>query len=826
MKKWTCIFLMALLLFASAQAEMKPETVMERLAGTEWFCVQGSTHAHFYRFHADGTCTISWHDWEQWDENEFWKNYEEPFIGVMDGIEQKPYLPEDKSTQQTVKWSVRSNDAAPDTFWDNPVYILELTYPDGSTQQQGMNIGRTTMTLTTIGSGGAYRLMENGKAVTGEGIEGTMEELLSLFAAPEYEGYKVFRTDQQTGRGNPRRVAVFILETETDSGCAYELLIAERNNDGYGLRARSASALSAAYCDPSLIIADDHRIELEFPDGVKIVFDDAKDDWTLESARLSNGTVLQRSETYGYDLTEENGDSAGWITHPLLLPYPGSLRGVQFDLAMLPQTAEQVRALNSVLPFTPYGNVDSEHLKSPGNKSLPVYAAPDSKAYRGANGKASVSLKDELWVLDWVGDYLMIYYKTDAFAGRIGYVYADRQLTSAMKKAHLSEESFASSIYDRGRMPMKLTADTTITDDPWGSKRVIAQLPEGTEVVCLCSWDSAYAYVETRIEGKLAQGFAPMDVLTVEQPPVDQQVTQVLAGTRWMSSDGGSSMLGNTVVFEKDGRITAESQDRPLFGENCRWKVTAYDPQWGLFWNDPQNMLILTMDDGSMECYGLTFGKGYLRLSTCEGSGGYGQALNESAQTRESRMIYPDSPKVSMDSLSGQKLLVGGGDYSPETKEIALSLWVPEMFSTEKIETLEIGDVVVIEGREYRVQALLIDDDSCVINELAWLEDEAVYMQREADGRYYPLYYHDRVWQSIGEDFFRFAKKAVFMDGIDPDTGRRLEKPTKHTIDEFLEMKKYAEEIEHDSFFIRNMWATFNEHDEITVLERQYVPWQ
>ena len=228
MKKWTCACLMIFLLFTSAQAIVKPKTVMERLAGTEWFCVQGGTHAHFYRFHEDGTCTISWHDWNQWDENEFWKSYEEPFIGVMDGIEQKPYLPEDKSTRQTVQWSVLRNDAVPGTFWDNPVYILELTYPDGSTQQQGLNIGRTTMTLTTIGSGGAYRLMEDGEAVTGKGLEGTMEELLSLLDAPEFDGYKVFRTDQQTGHGKPERVAVFILETETDSGCAYECLRAIR----------------------------------------------------------------------------------------------------------------------------------------------------------------------------------------------------------------------------------------------------------------------------------------------------------------------------------------------------------------------------------------------------------------------------------------------------------------------------------------------------------------------------------------------------------------------------------------------------------------------
>ena len=272
MKKWTCACLMILLVFVSAQAAMKPKTAMERLAGTEWFCVQGGTHAHFYRFHADGMCTISWHDWEQWDERQFWKSYEEPFIGVMDGLEQKPYLPEDKSTQQTVKWSVRSNDAAPDTFWDNPMYILELTYPDGSTQLQGMNIGRTTMTLTTSGSGGAYRLMKNGKAVTETGIEGPMNGLLSLFDTPEYEGYSVIRTDTQTGRGNPGDVAVLILEAKTISGYDYELVIVEKVKGEYKNNEQSKKTLSEEQAYPDSISINGNKIILEYYGGISLVF--------------------------------------------------------------------------------------------------------------------------------------------------------------------------------------------------------------------------------------------------------------------------------------------------------------------------------------------------------------------------------------------------------------------------------------------------------------------------------------------------------------------------------------------------------------------------
>ncbi len=272
MKKWICTFLMVFLLFASAQAAMKPETVMERLAGTEWFCVQGGTHAHFYRFHADGTCTISWHDWDQWDETQFWKSYEEPFIGVMDGIEQEPYLPEDKSTQQSVTWSIRSNDAAPDAFWDNPVYILELTYPDGSTQQQGMNIGRTTMTLTTGGSGGAYRLMKNGKAVTEKGIKGPMDGLLSLFDEPEYEGYSVIRTDIQTGRGDPRDIAALILEAKTIGGYAYELVIVEKVKGKYRINEQSEKALSEEQAYSDSISISGNKVILEYYGGVNLVF--------------------------------------------------------------------------------------------------------------------------------------------------------------------------------------------------------------------------------------------------------------------------------------------------------------------------------------------------------------------------------------------------------------------------------------------------------------------------------------------------------------------------------------------------------------------------
>lgn len=273
MKKRTCVYLMLLLLFSSAQAAMKPELLMERLAGTVWFCVQGGTHAHFYRFHDNGTCTISWHDWDQWDENQFWKSYEEPFIGVSDHVEIEPYLPEDKSTRQMVKWSIRNNDAAQDTFWDNPMYILELTYLDGSIERQGMNIGRSTMTLTTMGSGGAYRLMENGKAVTDKGIEGVMDELLSLFDESEYDGYEVIRTDMQTGSGNPGDIAAFILEVDKDDGYVHELVIAKRIKDEYRIVERSLDVLSGEHTYPDSISISGNKVTLAFYDGVSLVFE-------------------------------------------------------------------------------------------------------------------------------------------------------------------------------------------------------------------------------------------------------------------------------------------------------------------------------------------------------------------------------------------------------------------------------------------------------------------------------------------------------------------------------------------------------------------------
>ena len=98
---------------------------------------------------------------------------------------------------------------------------------------------------------------------------------------------------------------------------------------------------------------------------------------------------------------------------------------------------------------------------------LPVYAAPNRDAYRGANGKAEVSLKEPFEVLGTMADisgsgetWLLIEYSTRAGENRVGFV----------EKSAL--EPFASidvGEIDSVGLTMTVERDTAVTDDPHGS---------------------------------------------------------------------------------------------------------------------------------------------------------------------------------------------------------------------------------------------------------------------------------------------------------------------------------------------------------------------
>ena len=167
---------------------------------------------------------------------------------------------------------------------------------------------------------------------------------------------------------------------------------------------------------------------------------------------------------------------------------------------------------------------------------LPVYSAPFEEAWRGAKGKAAVSVSESFSLIGSMqeGSWLMVSYRVDKKSGRIGWIRNPGQ-------EYLADELFIV------REKSRVTRSCDLTDDPLGGQRVIRTLSSGEQVIAMCLvTDTDWVYVETEAEGQVCWGF--MNVNALEQLPVfhvEQNTLIVEEGvTRigWQFSDNRKSI--------------------------------------------------------------------------------------------------------------------------------------------------------------------------------------------------------------------------------------------------------------------------------------------
>ena len=145
-------------------------------------------------------------------------------------------------------------------------------------------------------------------------------------------------------------------------------------------------------------------------------------------------------------------------------------------------------------------------------QSLPVYAAPSSRSWRGANGKAAVGTTGNvIYTCGWDGSWLMILYQASAGYGRVGYI------DGRAVQGDIAEDRDLSPAWSR--IPATVVKACDVTDDPAGWRQSNLRLPEGAEVLYLAafangagSWD----YIETTLDGKTFRGFIPAGCLVLQ----------------------------------------------------------------------------------------------------------------------------------------------------------------------------------------------------------------------------------------------------------------------------------------------------------------------
>lgn len=150
-----------------------------------------------------------------------------------------------------------------------------------------------------------------------------------------------------------------------------------------------------------------------------------------------------------------------------------------------------------------------EYVQLKANQKLAVYSAPSASSWRGAGGKALVSTNGNVMAAGWESGWLLVMYETNSGSVRVGYVSASDISGSVPIDTRLQFHY----------LPATLSRACDLTDDPARCYAPMTRLSEGSHVTYLTTFfnASAWAYVETTVEGKTARGFVPADCVDVSQ---------------------------------------------------------------------------------------------------------------------------------------------------------------------------------------------------------------------------------------------------------------------------------------------------------------------
>lgn len=328
-----------------------------------------------------------------------------------------------------------------------------------------------------------------------------------------------------------------------------------------------------------------------------------------------------------YTVTDAAGETTVWGAEEI------ARDGFCADL--LPRSLDEVRRMNRVMAYLAddalSGTWATVELRQ--NRTVPVYAAPSEDAWRGANGRAAVSLAGPFTLLASFGNegWWLIEYETGGGARRIGYI-PQQAVDRAVP-------------YGWWLIPMTLPLreDAAMTDDPHGGRREIARFAAGESLTVLGYYDGLWAYAQTEIDGKTARGFVPLRALTTPEEELLTDVMAELTG-EWAFAGGGEVLGLAGVIFSEDGRLCACTTDdddsvfptEHLIAEGAWCSYAVYDSPDRVYGEHVPYVLEITREDGTVRRYSLEWidasesrsGRDTLGVYVGEG-GGFYQRMGE-----------------------------------------------------------------------------------------------------------------------------------------------------------------------------------------------------
>ena len=326
--------------------------------------------------------------------------------------------------------------------------------------------------------------------------------------------------------------------------------------------------------------------------------------YTMESGTIGSLTLEaggENSELTSYLACTDGTNKTNWYGWQYATP---SL--AEFNLRLFPRTMEEIgaiREMDSILwpQFEEIELMDEEMPGDAGASTVPVYSAPSESSVRFAKGKASVNLREpaKFYGLTRDGNWALIEYEVSDRTSRFGYVKRSDLPSSVTWKYNISSID----------VPVTVTQDTFLTDDPNVSQYQQMTLNAGSSVRLLALYGAWYAYVETTLEGKTVRGFVPRACLRWPMPTEEAPEAAARLVGEW-ESGGGSETLGSYVTFSADGTVTecglplAEWEALPA-NERAEYSCVTY-PCYQVYkatereraWSDSDYMLVYKNEMG------------------------------------------------------------------------------------------------------------------------------------------------------------------------------------------------------------------------------------
>ena len=326
-----------------------------------------------------------------------------------------------------------------------------------------------------------------------------------------YEGYSAVADD-----GNKQRWAGSHVNHAVLQNRYHALLITAYREEG---RWKAESISTTAVFQPGQIPEGFPQYPtLEHRDGGFILSYGDQEVYTFlrdEDARYTlHRAEFKQNEWYTNCVAEQPEGMLFWQSGPgeIFVPVGDALWETsaitleEFNIAQMPRSLAEVRNINhvSAVLWSEEPSILAPVTTLEGTKkgrTLPVYSAPDSSAFRAASGKAAVSLKDDVQVYGVENGWTLISYEVSPRTSRFGYIEGEYAEGKALEWRCVA---------------LVAAADTFLTDDPFVSQYAQVRIDKGMHLTGLAKCGEYYVYCEFTLDGKVYRGFVPLKDLTTK----------------------------------------------------------------------------------------------------------------------------------------------------------------------------------------------------------------------------------------------------------------------------------------------------------------------